>query len=676
MPQLAKCPQCEHDLLAPEDVVAGAWVRCPSCWSFFQMKDATTRELPTLEVIEPNTHPGKDQRPSAPTVDDFSSTATWSGDAKDHHEPLDLDEVEPAEPKLARELHATEQETEEMPNVLEPKLMRDEDTHPIESHLLDEPTTIPLKPVLQPPLDAHIEPLKLAGIDEPAETHATPLETPEEAAQRIDAWFRSAKTLEDVPPVPDMSPIDEAAFDEPSEIEENSPAADSATTNATIELGSTGIGELALSDDFELEHSAESTPEAVAPWDDSHHMDQLLAEIQDQPPQDEDELDVAEAVEEKDHDAIDEPNDPVAEWMPEESLAIKPTGSQQRSKSLVRTLVLPAVCGLLGLGFGYYVLLWLRGPQIDFLDAAKYLPKAMLPASFAPHQLAAAPILPAQGDNTTAQSPANDGNAAPDDTAKTADAAKPNETPAEKQASFTEPASANKTQSADGDRYGAAAPPTDKPAEPAAFSPQPAAPVNDNTPAPTTDAVRIAGAPSFTASDLAAALVSAKDAEPGLVNGNLSDGREVARTKGFSYSILADLAQKTTFVDPSAADADKLQQDADNVFRTTLSTQHARDEVAQIVPKWIASPNRRQGGVFVTGTVVGRDKQGSVVEGSVDMGSGQPLPVLLPPALAAKQPSGPVAVVGFIVDKPAEHITGYTGSAPQAVFATRLIPLQ
>ncbi len=160
------------------------------------------------------------------------------------------------------------------------------------------------------------------------------------------------------------------------------------------------------------------------------------------------------------------------------------------------------------------------------------------------------------------------------------------------------------------------------------------------------------------------------------MNGNLTDGHDVARTKGFSYSILADLAQKATFLAFSGEEADKLQQDADNIFRTTLGTPHAREEVAQIVPKWIASPNRRQGGVFFAGTVVGHDKQGSVTEGSVDLGTGQPMPVLMPPALADQPPTGPVAIVGFIVDKPAERVPGYTGTAPQAVFAAKLIPLQ
>jgi hypothetical protein len=301
----------------------------------------------------------------------------------------------------------------------------------------------------------------------------------------------------------------------------------------------------------------------------------------------------------------------------------------------------------------------------------------MLPASFSstPRQSTAATPAP-RAEDTAASPVANDANTSPNDAAKTADSAQPSDAPAEKQASFTEPASANKNPSSDDNRYATTTPTADKPAEPAAFNPQAAAPVNDNSPASSTESVRITGAPTFTTSDLAASLVAAKDAEPGLVNGNLADGREVARTKGFSYSILADLAQKATFVDPSAEDADKLQQDTDNIFRTTLSTPHARDEVAQIVPKWIASPNRRQGGVFFSGSIVGSDKKGTVVEGTVDVGSGQPLPVLLPPALAAKQPTGPVAVVGYIVDKPAEHINGYTGTATQAVFATKLVPLQ
>ena len=36
----------------------------------------------------------------------------------------------------------------------------------------------------------------------------------------------------------------------------------------------------------------------------------------------------------------------------------------------------------------------------------------------------------------------------------------------------------------------------------------------------------------------------------------------------------------------------------------------------------------------------------------------------------------PVAVVGAIVDKPADEIAGYTGKTPQVVFAKKLLPLE
>lgn len=668
MPQLAKCPQCQHDLLAPEDVVSGAWVRCPSCWSFFQMKDATTRALPTLEVIESTTQAKEAMSKAAQTVQNVS-TETWSEKPTEMDEPAKINEPEHAEPEVAHDLHIAQPEADDL---------LEQETQPYEPVLLDEPTTISLNPVLQTPSEPEAETIELAGIEEQAEGDV-PLETPEEAAQRIDAWFRSAKTLEDVPQVSDLPLMDETALDEPSAIEAKTPALESAATNATIDLDSAHIDELALSDDFELEHASESPSEPVAPWDDSHHMDQLLADIQDQPEHNEFQPEIAETADEIHDEEAGHSAEPAADWMPEESLTTSAAGgSPQRGRSLVRTLVLPAVCGVLGLALGYYVLLWIRGPQIDVLDAAKYLPKAMLPSSFSqPPQpkLAAAPAIPPASD-TAAQPPAAEPSAAPGDTAQNADAVKPNDAPAEKQASFTEPVNPNKAPTADDNRYGAAAPAGDKAAEPAPFSPQPAAPVSDNPPAPASDVVHISGVPSFSATDLAAALVAAKDAQTGLVTGSLSDGINVAKTKGFSYSILADLAQKATFVDPSAADAAKLQQDANTIFRETLSTPHARDEVAQIVPKWIGSPNRKQGGVFFAGNVVVGDKQGSVVEGTVDIGAGQPLPVLLSPAMADKPPTGPVAVVGYIIDKPADRITGYSGTAPQAVFVGKLIPLQ
>ena len=94
--------------------------------------------------------------------------------------------------------------------------------------------------------------------------------------------------------------------------------------------------------------------------------------------------------------------------------------------------------------------------------------------------------------------------------------------------------------------------------------------------------------------------------------------------------------------------------------------------------KWIASPNRKHGGVFFAGSVLSCEARGPVSECSMTLPGGQTLPVLIPAAVGeqVKASQQPVAVVGWIVDDPAKHVTGYTGSASQAIFAPKLIPLE
>ena len=147
-----------------------------------------------------------------------------------------------------------------------------------------------------------------------------------------------------------------------------------------------------------------------------------------------------------------------------------------------------------------------------------------------------------------------------------------------------------------------------------------------------------------------------------------------------SYAKLADLAQKMVFVDAAAApeESAKLEQEADGLFRNIFATAHTREEVGQIVPMWIASPKRTHGGVFFAGNVAAHEAKGSVSECSIDVGSGKPMPVLIPAAVGEqlKDSTSPVVVVGSLVEDPAAKVKGYTGNAPQAVFATKLIPLE
>lgn len=596
MAQVANCPQCEHDLLVPDGTVAGVWSRCPNCRAFFQLKDAKPRELIELEVVEADGDAADDQ--SAQTVADLSSMATWAGGSEEEPELHIAEEPEDSDLEFADELVEAESD------IVEEDVAEEADA---EEALEAEPHTLDL----------------------------TAEESPEAAAERIDAWFRSAKTLADVPPLERAS----GGYEDEPEVEPVSSAANS----ATIDLGAQGVDELDFSDDFELEPSTEA-PQDIATWDDSQHMERLLAGIQEQPA-----AELAAADDELMPHDREEHVAATETWSPDVSLSGTPrVGQPRRQRSYVRTALMTVVGGVMGLGLGYYALLWIRGPEIDSFHVAQYLPPAMLPASFNAQSPIAAipPVIP-----RTEEEPA-----APvtEEPAKTAEA------PAETQATYTEPA------------------PAKSPAEPAVLEAPPATPVT-NSAAPD-DAVRIANAPSFTVDELSTALQSGQGAEAGLVNGSMSDGKEVQQAKGRSYMILADLAQKTTFVDNKLTPevASKLQQDADDVFRKSLANPHTRTEVGQIVPKWIASQNRKHGGVFFAATIASHASQGTVTECNVELGGGETLSVLVPANLSRQldDPSRAVGFVGWIVDTPAEHITGYTGHAPQAVFASRLIPLE
>lgn len=504
----------------------------------------------------------------------------------------------------------------------------------------------------------HTDPAKL---HEPKATEST-----EAAAQRIDQWFRSAKTLEDLPPVeataaasaPEML-IDPAEFD-----------ADNATLDLTAE--DTNDGDVAEVDaDFELETPAK-LPDDAATWDDSQHMDQLLADLQTQP------VDTYEPAEQEAAAfADDEQSSSNAEWSPEVPFTVPP-GEPRRKRSIVRTMLLTVVGSVVGLALGYYALLWIRGREMDFLDVAKYLPKAALPASF--QTAAKAPVKPAPPapqPSSMADDLAASQKAAPSDPAPPSP--QPTETPAEKQAAFTEPADVSKAASTEDDRYGATSAKTDTaPREPAPLESPPATALPDKALA--AEPVRVADAPTFTLADLTASIQTASGAEATLAKGSLTDGREVQQAKGKSYMAIADMAQKAALVDPTAPAADvvKAESQVDDFLRRTFANAHVREELTQIVPKWLNHPKRPHNGVFLAGRLERGETKGDVNEYIIDLGSGVTASVLVPaePGQAPNASTRAVAVAGWIVAKPADQVAGYTGTAPQAIFAKRLVPLE
>jgi hypothetical protein len=636
MARVASCPQCEHDLLVPDDAEPSSLVKCPECRAFFELQHAESRELPAALVVQSHTEPSGpsielSEPTKLPTLDDFSSLAALRG------------ELEP---------------------ISEEELKDDSSDADILDFADEEPAADHGSASLRAP----------QLVDEPQESKQPGTESHEEAAQRIDQWFRSAKTLSDLPA------LEESDLAGQSSNEMLEPTSDAAGNS--IDLSSDDAEFAEVASDFELETPAD-LPNDAAPWDDSQHMDRLLADLEGQP------IDTYEPVAHEaavsDHEE-QEHFQPAADWTPDESLSIPTTpGQPERKRSVFRTPVLSAFGGIVGLAIGYYALLWLgpvlnRGKEIDFLELAQYLPKSILPPAFR-KEVKQPPTMPpkmatdlaasekaAKSEETKPVEPATPP-APADSTAQTPVA------PAEKQAAFTAPAEPAKKSTTTDDRYATPAAKSE-PAmrEPAPLEAPPAKAITETT--PKVDPVRIANAPSFTAADVSASLAAANAAEAGLETGSLQDGKEVAHTKGVSYMAIADFAEKATFAD--AADATKSQQQADEFFRKLLSNAHTRDEVAQIAPRWLSHPKRPQNGVFLAGNVSRGEIKGSVVEYNVELKGGPSVVVVVPAGADHELQSStkPVAVVGSIVDRPADEIAGYTGKAPQVVFAKKLLPLE
>src|SRR5262249_10297302 len=159
------------------------------------------------------------------------------------------------------------------------------------------------------------------------------------AAERIDKWFRSAKTLSDLPP-----------------LEEGDLAGKS--SNEMVEPGHAGTAPIDFggekrptraesSSDPELESSADLPGDGAA-WDDSQHMERLLADFENEPvdtfePSAHEELPVAP----ESHDEQEEFH-AGSDWTPDPSIAASATvGKPERKRSIVRTLVFSAVGGVL-----------------------------------------------------------------------------------------------------------------------------------------------------------------------------------------------------------------------------------------------------------------------------------------------------------------------------------------
>jgi hypothetical protein len=618
MASVAICPHCYLQLVVPDGVESDERVECPTCAKEFGLDQAVLRAIP--EVL---------RRPQvAEPIEEIEETAAVEVDG-------------------AREMAVIEQ----IKSRIEAEIAAN-GLHPGTETLL--PLELPVESVA-----ASSEPVEQAG-DDPA------------------AWFRHAKTLPEFPAVEDLA----VELDDVTDME----------VEAKIE---------------EVLRQAEVEAESdVAPEPSESHFARpaamtLANPLPSREVRDEDNYDEIEAVPGPSFDLpnvalspsngatieIDpsmsfgpaaetefELDDVDFESMPaEESFTnqagevIEPVFSEpeaakiaaapfvlpgipraRKKRSAVRMLVGTAIGGVVGLSLGYFVLLYLRGPEGDFLQVAKHIPNAVLPKSFGNNstQIAEAAIKPIDTDSEESVN---------------VPAGYIEETPAPAEpAALVEPAR--------DDRYGSEPSPLDEPA---------AEPIAAETASMTAAPLPLRG-PTFTVDQLATALEAAIAAQASLVTGDLSDAA-VRRTKGMSYAKLCDLAEAITFVDRSSASVETEQavEGADRLFRETLVDAHTRSEIARIAQIWIDSPHRRHGGIFLAGTPSGGQIAGDVYEYELATENSGKLTLLMREPLdpLVESSDQPVGIVGSIVDNPADEVVGYRGTAKRAIWVTRAIPL-
>jgi hypothetical protein len=296
---------------------------------------------------------------------------------------------------------------------------------------------------------------------------------------------------------------------------------------------------------------------------------------------------------------------------------------------------------MIGLSAGYYALLWMGGPSRDYLQIAASLPPQILPPSFAP---ASEEIEPAPFSPSPSIANIDDRPASPDNSLRS--------TPPT--VVFPrEAASASNTQQV----------------EPATFAEPPTA-------QPIQTTAHVLDAPTFFDRDLIAVLREAQAAEPGLTQGSLDD-RAARRAKGFSYTKFCDLALILTFLDPEDAQgpAAVSLDEAYTLLDRLLADARLREEISSIAAVWLDSRHRQHGGILLVGRLIDGQQQGAAFEYQLELAGGKRLTLITDMALPGPMASQTIAVLGTVVDSPAEQIVGYEGNASRAIWIGTLFPL-
>lgn len=659
MAQLARCPECKSDVVLPDVQAPGSWGQCPECNEVFALAQAIARPLPEVQVVQ------------APDVESSSPLTASLATEAEAKEGLGESSVSFGGTTLSSFLKDQEQEPE-------PQTKDRVDGSEQQPAATAAPTLAEL--LSQPSED-------IPESVEPTDVESTALDEPNPEADRQKPTlselfkFDAATVNENEPPTDDVERYD--SVDEQPQVAAAEQSEES-TTELPESLSDFAAKLDALSDkisdesslstptfDFEV-GEADATPHdanPASPDDTNLGADQPLVETPSSQPQDvpqttarsmRDTLDFDSPLEfesKRDHSAVSELDfpEPAEDEMPVMETPPGVVVSRRSSgPSMLRTLTGVAGGGVVGLGAGYLLLLWILhflGRADDPLNVAMYYPNAVKPATFQQNAEPAESSVPPTSDR-----PITDQLAAADNV----------EQPA-----------------AD-----AVAPVTDEAVEPAAFNEDldelPSADSNLDAPFPwevedepeAVAAIAISNAPIYSALEVDDLVRVGAMASQGLLDGNFAEPehKKVVPTKGASYAKLAKLADAITFAELAGEIADENQ--AASVFPPLFATERHRSEIAQIAGFWLGSSKRGHGGIFFCGRPDSGTQQGSVAEYRFLLPSGQTMTVITDQPLGEGLASShSVGVVGSVIDSLAERIEGYTGNAETAIWSTELFPL-
>jgi hypothetical protein len=643
MASVAICPHCYLQLIVPDDVAHDALVECPTCAKEFDLGLAVLREIPAVVRIERARVAESEAKQVAAEIE-----ANVEAD-------IQADVIKEIQSRIEAEiatngLHAGVRELlpPDAPGVEYERLadtVRRPDTEPA-AWFRSSDETVPEIPAFGSDDETALAPTPVAEVvEEVVEV--------EEVDDDVLGLAEPAEVVPEIVPVAEedaIEPAPESAIPQPT-----------ATLADLLPQRQPEEAELSPGPSFDLPN-VQLTPDNGATVEiDSNMSFGPAAETEFELDGVDFELSPTEDAVAAEAAVYHEPGfpEPAPAGPPSEPLVLPKLPRTRKKRSAVRTLVFAASSSVVGLSLGYLALLYLRGPELDFLHVAQYLPSAILPSAFRsePTQLAQATELPAPSVETVDKEPATDETESKNVPASYVDEG------------ASAPAPLPIDTSADDDRYGSTSTPSSPPSpleEPAA------SPIATAAPLP------LSG-PTYTVDQLKTALDAAEQAKPGLVTGDLSDAT-VRRTKGMSYAKLCDLANALVFLDRASPTetAEELKQRADRLFSEVFSDARVRDEVNRIAAIWIDSPHRRHGGVFLSGTLSGGQIAGDVYEYQLADAQGETIALLMQEPLdpLVDGTSHPLGIVGTIVDNPAERIAGYQGTATRAIWVESTIPLE